>query len=141
MHCIVALLYVVGFLMLALSVLMIGPISNRAIRKTQEQGKGLLPGMHSEINRRTAELDREGMDEGDYYGEISRIKQEAQTAVFERAREIDVPLVLGIADGGDSSAEIASAIRHVGRANKPTAIVALIGGLISTVASVWSIYV
>lgn len=133
---IIVTLYIVGFGLVLVSVLMVGPVSKHAIQKMEKNAGSLWAWRDDREKRQLLELDREQMGEETYAEAVSHIHREAEEAMRERARKLDLPLQMGLSFGRVGSAEVASAIRHVGRANTRTAIVALAGGLCSTIASV-----
>ncbi len=135
--CAVALLYGVGFLLVVASVIVAAIRTPRAIVKMQQQVSELNEWARLERLERWRQV---AEDPNAGAGAYQDIENHVAAEKQRRAEKIDVPFVEGVAIGSNGSEVIASAVRHVGRANKPTAVLGLLGGLLSTAASIWSLY-
>ncbi|WP_427870529.1 hypothetical protein [Leucobacter luti] len=137
MSVVVGVLYSIGFGLVVLSIFVASKVTPNAIGKMQREMKELWDWRREEKRRRVQEIRDLPPDE--QAGRHSQIERDVDDEIRERARELDVPITIGAEFESDGSKLLASAIRHVARANRPTAWLGLTGGFLSTVASVWSL--
>ncbi len=135
-----AWLYIVGYLLVIVSVLIAVPVSKRAIARMGKEAQELWT-FKRETMRRLQREARETEEAGRNVMTHSDIESAANAAVEKRAEEKALPWSHGMRFGGSDTNTVISAIRQVGRANRATAALALSGGLLSTIASVLSLYV
>lgn len=137
---VVTALYVLGFLLVVGSLAVGVPVTRTALSR-MEEGARRLRGRENELKKQMRE------DAG--YFELPaneqaaaerRIERDAAEVIDREAAAVGVYYARGVAIGGDDSKTIANAVRYVARVNRPTAALALSGGLASTVASILSLH-
>lgn len=141
----VTVLYAMGFILPAIATLVVLPIrTRRAVTRMRANTDELDVWRRNTLREKHRAIWGEKGAADDKRGTKAGFWQEAQTEVNaayrQKARKIRVPMFLGISFEGNDSQTIADTIHHVGKANVPTALLALAGALAATVASVWSLY-
>ncbi|MGO1662010.1 MAG: hypothetical protein ACTHYD_09630 [Canibacter sp.] len=141
MQLIIALLYAFGFLLILLSVFMVGPVTSRAIKKLEEDANSIYSLRHELRNQKYEERGISQLPRDEQSEQVHEINNEINQEVDLYVKKLDLPFKRGFSAGGTDWQTMASVMRRVGRANRATAITALVGGLFSTAASIWSLFV
>lgn len=136
----VTVLYVLGFLLVVASLAVGIPVTRRALDRMESGAKGLRGHKKKVVERLRNDIGYDNLSEQEKAENIRRIEVEATDEVNREAKAIGVDFTHGMTFGGDDSRTIANAVRYVARVNRPTAVLALGGGLVSTIASILSLY-
>lgn len=127
---IVASLYVLGFGLTGVGVLLLLIRTPRAISSIERDVERIKARLAEEWVIRRAR--------GDADADISRDYGRLQSRLYEEAR---IPYTGGLTWGGPEHRPMMLTLERVWKANIPNTIVAVVGGLFSTIASVWSLYI
>lgn len=138
MTLLVAVLYILGYALIVASVFVVGPATKSAFSKMEDGARKLSEWESSERRRRYQEtLHLEGDDR---VRAQNKNTSDIENEMRMKAEDEALPYSSGVQIGGMSLHMIRSAVRQVGKANVPTAVLALVGGLLSTAASVFSLF-